>query len=260
MTQFFLLFLCIGGAQAFNLLEGYEINKRTTIENVSLATGRKDDVRVYEGVIEQEFNHPIALLRKVVGDFENRCNNEHKDLREIRPKDKPCLQENNSLIESTKITELKNLKSEPFKVNEYLLSRRIYNRNYYNHYDLITEREIKNKGQLVVTFTVDMLTDEEASQYLGKPAKERESAFIDTYSVFTLKEIAPNKTLLTYRYTSKTDHWLLNKSMVTSRFFNNTSKNINKLFSVIDKRAQETSQPEEKVAQQKQTAVLTRGQ
>ena len=56
------------------------------------------------------------------------------------------MQDNNSLIESVKISKLKYMKSEPFKVNEYILTRRIYNRYYYHHYDLISVKEIDASG------------------------------------------------------------------------------------------------------------------
>ncbi len=246
------LFMSVSFAST-NLMHGFEIDKTETIDAVKLSSGNHKDQRVYEAEITQEFDLPFDIVREVVGSFEERCNSELKDRREVMNKSMPCLQENNSLIESIKISELKYMKSEPFKVKEYILRRRIYNRNYYHHYDLITEREIEMKDGKTVTISIDMLTNREAAKYLGEKPIARDSAFMDMYGLFTIKKMGENKTKVTYRYSSKTDHWLLNKSYITSTFFSSTRENLVKLMNQISIRSKTVYN--DKLEEKKKTAI-----
>ena len=79
-----------------------------------------------------------------------------------------------------------------------------------------------------------MISDKEAKKYIDKVTK-KDSAFLETKGTFILTKKGENKTHIYYKYESKTDHWLLNKSMVVSEFFENMSKSMNNLFNAFSK-------------------------
>jgi hypothetical protein len=219
-------------------VDGIKVEDHEKVDHVELFSGKKDDVRFYKGKVHKEIELPIDKVLVAVNEFERRCNNEHRKRRKFTKASFDCTQKNSNLVESVKITDLKFTKSEPFKVDEYILARNIYNRGSYNHYDLITEKHIKQQdGKRVYVIKQRMLSDEEAKKYLGKTYTPQETVFLHTYGIFTLKEISKNKTDLTYEYVSHTDHWVLNKSISVSRFFDGTQKSLKNLVFQIENRA-----------------------
>lgn len=235
---FIALVICTTYSMAGDKVAGYPLEESSQINGVILKTGKRDKTRVYSGSITKEINADIANVRRAIREFENRCSNELKDKRVQRAESFNCTMHNSNIVESIKITKLEYNKPEPFKLDQYIMSRVIYNRGTYTHYDLITEREMtQSNGQKVITIQQKMLSDKEAEIYLGKKYRKRETVFLSSQGIFTLKSIGPNKTLLTYDYVAETDHWILNKSIAISRYFNGTSKSLNGLYNVIAKKS-----------------------
>jgi hypothetical protein len=228
----------------------YKIDEKEVVDGVSMRTGKHKKVRMYEGHNIKEYSAPIAQVVKSVMDFESRCNNKFKRKRKVVSKDFNCRNYNKNIIETIRVTDIKDKSLEKNEIQKFILKRFIYNRTTFRHNELVRVYKYKNKKkQTTYKITQTMLSDKESKKYLEDPIS-KDSAFILTKGEFIITEVAPNKTTFDYKYTSKTDHWLLNKSMVVSEFFENMSKGINRLFNVIEKETKTTAL-NEKVAPKK---------
>ncbi len=215
--------------------EVFEIDSKETVDGVSMQTGKHEKVRMYEAQNIQEYAAPIKQVVDTILEFEGRCNNEFTDKRKIVAKSFKCKHFNKSIVETVRVTDIKNKKLDKNEVDRFLLKRFIYNRNAFRHNELVRVFKFKNeKKQVVYKITQEMLSNKESKKYMDDPM-DKESAFIKTEGVFLITALGPNRTEFNYKYTSKTDHWLLNKSMVVSEFFENMSKGVNSLFQAIQK-------------------------
>ncbi len=230
-------------------VDGMPIEEREVIDDILLFSGKNNGVRFFKGKVSKELDLPFSSVVAAVREFEKRCSNELKDKRNHLAPDYICEMENENVVESIKFTELKYSKNDPFKTDQYILQRKVYNHGEYHYYDLITEKQIELENTKVVIIIQSLLSDKDAKQYLGEKAEPRESVFNNTEGIFTLKDLGSNKTLFTYEYTTKTEHWVLNKSFMVSRFFEGTSKSLNNLVKEISKRA--TIIEEEKAKEKK---------
>ena len=77
-----------------------------------------------------------------------------------------------------------------------------------------------------------MLTDKQASEFINGP-KTRSTVLKEIQSVYTIEEVSKTKTKLSYTYLTTTDHWLLNKSVAVSQFFDGMVKSINLFFNSV---------------------------
>tara|TARA_Y100000385_G_C12951375_1_gene575634 strand:+ start:202 stop:960 length:759 start_codon:yes stop_codon:yes gene_type:complete len=213
-------------------IDNDEVNKKYEI---NLTSGKKKDVRFYKGLRTKIYQQSIDYVMKSITNFEDKCNNDYKDRRELISKKKDCSYHNGNLVESKIYRNLKEYKKGENEIDRFLVARRIYNRQEFSHVDQIRIFETKNeKGQKVITIKGEMLKDKQVKKYM-KPPVEKDSVFIKAYSEFKLTEIEKNKTELTYTFTSKTDHWLLNKSVSVSKVFESMAKSIDLLFYSIKK-------------------------
>lgn len=213
-----------------------KLDEVKTIEGVKLGSGKKKDVRHYQGEINKTFDTSLDKMFSLVMDFKNRCNNDYKDRRKYLDKKHTCKHHNKNLIETVLIwnTKFKGPK-EKNETDRFLMRRYIYNRGSFQHTELAQVYKYKNeKGEDVIKLAYRMLADKEAKKYIDK-VTERDSAFLETKGTFILTKKGENKTNIYYKYESKTDHWLLNKSMVVGEFFENMSKSMNNLFSAFSK-------------------------
>ena len=52
-------------------------------------------------------------------------------------------------------------------------------------------------------------------------------------TLYKIEEVSKNKSKLTYTYITTTDHWLLNKSVAASQFFDGMAKSIDRFFNAV---------------------------
>lgn len=237
MLRFIIIATLLSTSAFAKKINGFEVDNNEVHKKykVSLTSGKKDDVRFYKGLQTQTFTQSLEYVMKSVTNFEDKCNNDYKDRRELSDKKKNCSYHNGNLVESKIYRKLKEYKKEENEIDRYLVARRIYNRSEYSHVDQIRVYETKNEqGQRVVTIRTDMLKDKHVKKYM-KPPVEKDSVFKKAYSEFKLTEIDKNRTTLEYFYASETDHWLLNKSVSVGKVFDAMAKNIDLLFYSIKK-------------------------
>lgn len=213
-----------------------KLDEKKQVDGVQMASGKADDVRIYEGKKIKKYQTPISELEKIVLDFSSRCNQEFVKKRVHFERSYQCKHFNKNMIETVVHKDIKQVgEKEKNEVDRFVMTRYIYNRGYFHHNELAKVYKWKNeKGQEVVRIIHRMMSNDEAKKYLKDPV-EKESAFIETTGEFILTQVSKEETQLEYIYRSKTDHWLLNKSMVVGEFFENMSKGVNGLFSSIDK-------------------------
>ena len=231
-----LTFCVISFGKTSEKFQGFEVDTQTVDEEfkVALESGKKSSVRYYHGKLTRSFEASIEKVKTSITNFEDKCNNENANRREVTPKDRKCSYHNPSLVESiitrdfkTPVTKKKN------EIDTFIVKRSIYNRSSFSHNDLIRVFEEKNeKGQRVIRITLQMLKEKEAEKYLANP-NETDSAFLSTGGTFILTEVAPNKTELFYEYYSTTDHWILNKSISVGQVFDSMAGSIDLLFQSV---------------------------
>jgi hypothetical protein len=207
-----------------------------TIDGVKLGSSKKKGVRYYQGEIDNIIDASLETVFATVMDFKNRCNNSYKSRRDHLDKKFNCKYHNKNLIETVLIwnTKFKG-KKEKNETDRFMMKRYIYNRGSFQHTELAKVYKYKNEqGESTIKLSYRMVSDKEAKQYLDKYA-EKDSAFISTEGTFILTQKDDGKTQLYYKYISKTDHWLLNKSMVVDEFFENMSKSMNNLLITLSK-------------------------
>jgi hypothetical protein len=220
--------------------KGYDIDsdEKNKKYKINLKSGKKDDRRFYQGERTEVIPHDIETVFNSVINFDEKCNNDYKDRRKFSDKKKNCKYHNSNLVESVFYRNFKKpYTKEKNEVDRFLVERRIYNRESFNHIDLIqVYREKDENGKQVIRITQKMLNDKQAKAYLKDP-NDRDTVFKKAYSEFRLVGVDNKTTNLTYHYTSETTHWLLNKSVAVSKVFSNMAKSIDLLFHSITKEA-----------------------
>lgn len=225
---------------------GFEIDyqkdqKKKSQYNLSLVSGKKDDLRFYQIEREEVFQHDIKSVFKSIINFDEKCNNEYKDRRKFINKTKHCKYHNSNLIESI-IHKSHNKKfiKEDHEADRFLVTRRIYNRSEFSHIDLIKVFKYEIDGVSYMRITQEMLSDKEAKKYLKSPIR-KQSAFKKTYGEYILTSVDGKSTKVSFTYSSETNHWLLNKSISVSEVFSNMAKSFDLLFQSIHTEAKVTS-------------------
>ncbi len=233
-----------------NEYSGFEIDNKETNKkyNIDLLSGKKDSLRFYKGTLTRIVDRPIDQVIKSITNFEEKCNNDYKDRRELTNKNTDCKYHNSNLVESKKYKNIKKISKDKDEIERYLIARRIYNRQSFSHMDLvIIYQSINENGERVVKINQKMIDDKDVKKYI-KPPVEHDSVFKVAYSNFTLTEIEKGKTRLEYYYASETDHWLLNKTVSVSKVFNSMAKSIDLLFVSIDQELAKHSSSKEKIS------------
>jgi hypothetical protein len=218
ITTFTLLFI--------NSSFAFEIDKRESKPeiNTELESGKKDDNRIFKLTKDITFNAPLEKVLNAILIYDEKCNAEFVEKRVLTDKSKTCKYHNKNLIE-TKIHTLMDNKFEKF----FVLERRIYNRDLYSNVDMVKVKKNKN-GSIEVSQR--MLTDKEAKRYIKDPIKQV-SVFQKTSAKYILTAQKDKTTKVNYTYNMVTDHWILNKSMATSRVFKSMLKGTKLLFKSI---------------------------
>ncbi|OIQ15521.1 MAG: hypothetical protein BM556_17945 [Bacteriovorax sp. MedPE-SWde] len=211
-------------------LDKYQVDKNETDSkyNTVLKSGKHDGVRFYQAVREQEYNATAEKILEIVLNFKSRCNNELSSKRIYDSKDFKCSHHNKGLIESKIIKQILPHKKDKNEIETYLVQRRVYNRELFEYYEVL---RIFKVGKKTSVYT-KMLTDKQASVFINGP-KTRSTVLKEIQSVYTIEEVSKTKTKLSYTYLTTTDHWLLNKSVAVSQFFDGMVKSINLFFNSV---------------------------
>lgn len=231
------MILCVGCLTSAVAFASTKMDKKESINGVEVQTGKQDSVRVYSGTITKSLPYGIDIVKTSVLNFQDRCNNSYKNRREYSDKSVSCKYHNDNLVETMVYKDI-NLEGKSKVENEterYILGRHVYNRGTFTYYELVTVAESKDsKNKKVVKVEQKMLSDKQVKQYI-KPLFEKDSAFTETTGIFTLTEVSPTETTLTYEYNAETDHWILNKEVSVSQVFSSISKSINDLVKTLTK-------------------------
>lgn len=231
----FKFLLCAGCLISIHAFAEPKMDKKESINGVSVQTGKHDSIRIYQGSISKSFPYGIDTLKASVVNFKERCNNSLKDRRQYTDKSTPCKYHNDNLVETIVY---KNIKKTGWtkganETERYVLGRQVYNRGSFGYYELVRVFETKDSNnKKVVKIEQKMLSDKQVKEYI-KPDFKKESAFSKTSGTFTLTEVSPKETTLTYEYKAETDHWVLNKEVSVSQVFSSMSKSINDLVKTL---------------------------
>ena len=208
-------------------------DKSDLLNGVELKSGKEDQIRSFSGTISKKFPYSLETVKRSVTNFSEKCNNSYKSKRKFSSEDLECKYHNDHLIESFLVTDIK--RPEGTNASDfYLLGRQVYNRGSYGYYELVQiQNGVNHKGQPTLTVSLRMLEDQEVEAYT-KPKFSKESAFDKSQSIYTLVQVSPSETLLTYEYRAETDHWILNKEISVPQVFASISKSINDLLKTVE--------------------------
>ncbi len=211
-----------------------------TTEGVKVYTAKKDDERILATDQQTTINLPLQKVIPYITNFTEKCNNEYASKRKFTDENYKCPYDNDNLIESKIITDLKK-KAPPKRPNtmeRYLVFRRGSNTITFQFYDLITIKKMDAlKGKSRIKIIHDALTDNESKKYIDDP-KENNTGFNEMKGIFTLSQLDKSKTKLEYYYISKTDHWFLNNGMILGSLAENTAVGTKKTMQSVIKGAQ----------------------
>ncbi len=232
----YLIYFISKSSWASPLLSEFSVDTRKELSKTKtmLTSGKKGDFRFYRAEFKRDFDLNISQATKIALNYKLRCNNDFRKLRTLTPKDYSCPYPSKSIIENQVIPSSTQLESDKNEVQRFLVQTRMKNRGYHSHVDLVRLFRISSENYYS---TQEMLTDEEAKKYIKNPLT-RQSVFKKARVVFTFKKLKPNKTQIHYRYTSITDHWLLNKSLLTSQVFNSIENSIGRVLKTIEEEAE----------------------
>lgn len=227
--------LCAGWLIALTAFAEAKVDKTDTINGVKVTSGKSDDTRTYSGFITKKFSHSLDSVKSGVVNFSEKCNNSFKDRRKYTDKKADCKYHNEHLVETLVVRDLNSgWTKDANEVDRFILGRQVYNRGSFGYYEMVRVYEAKNaQNQRTVTIIQSMLNDKQVKKYT-KPAFEKDSAFDDSMSIFTLTETAPNETTLEYTYQASTEHFILNKEISVPQVFASISKSINDLIKTVD--------------------------
>lgn len=229
--------------------KGFEIDKKDKDKKhgITLKSGKKGDIRMYQASITQSFEGNLEDIKNSVINFEDKCNNEKSDERRYLKKNKKCKYLNQNLVESKIKRKLKKYTKEKDEIDRFIIFRHASNRGTHTHNDLLKIYQYKNgKAQDEIRVTMQMLTEKEAKKTLSNPI-ETSSAFLHTFGEFLITVTGPNKVQVTYTYTSKTDHWLINKSISAGKVFDSMSNGFKLLFKSIKQENKKIAKKKEKL-------------
>ncbi len=229
------IFFCAGWLIAVQAFAGAKIDKTDKINGVSVQSGKDDSTRTYHGSISHSFPHSIETVKQAIVNFSDKCNNSYKDRRKYTNKNFICKYHNEHLVETQVIRKIKQKgwSKEPGEVDRFLLARQVYNRGSFGYYELVRIYETKNAdNKKNIKIVQTMLNDEQVKKYTT-PLFDKDSAFDISSSTFTLTEVSPSETSLSYQYDAETEHWILNKEVSVPQVFASISKSINDLVKTV---------------------------
>jgi hypothetical protein len=225
---------------SFDLSARVKYDRKERQKDVSLASGKEDNVRSYHATTTKVLNYPLAVVKESILNFTDKCNNAFRKKRELTSHDYDCKYHNENLVESLVVKSLRQgtWQKEENETERFVVARKIYNRGESGYYELVKIKEMNNVlKQKTVVIEEEMLTNDEARNYVSVKFK-KESPFETSKIRFTLTEIAPGKTELLYIYKGTTTHWVLNKEISVPQVFAGISKSINNLVSSIGTEAE----------------------
>lgn len=214
------------------LHEGKVMEDRKDIDGVILHSLKIGDMRIIDARQSIAIKAAVSTLSASILRFDDRCNNDYAERREFSDKKKVCPIFNQNLIESVRLPLKAGLAYERLagEKERFLLWRKIYNREEFNYYDLVTVREIN--GEFIIYY--QMLKDEEARALLDNP-RPRKTAFNHIEGSYSLRADEEGGTLLTMTYKTQTDHWLLNSGPALSVIYKNVAKGLRNTVEQIEK-------------------------
>lgn len=192
----------------------FSIDSQKIEREVELKSGKKDGQRFYSAKTSRKYAAEINTVESLITNFEEKCNNQHKNRRRYLSKEYECPLLNKNLVESKIIKTLK--KPGPTDVDEaWVIRRHVFNRGTYGHNDLLTIKRIPGKS-IVVQHS--MISEDEAAAYIDDPFPTQEP-FLFMQGTYSLEVIGPNETLVNYQYFTLTDHFVLNKEISVGAVF-----------------------------------------
>jgi hypothetical protein len=208
--------------------------RKDQLYGVDLESSKHDQIRNYQASFKKVLPYPIDLVKKGITNFTDKCNNDLRGLRKFTDSRIECRYHNENIIESFVVTKVNQDASFEHFDQNILIGRQIYNRGSYGYYELAQIKNSVEGEKKIVSISVRMLSDQEAAK-LTSPKLSKDSAFDKAQTQFTLKELGPNHTELTYVYTAETDHWLLNKEVAVAQVFASLSKSVTDLIQTVER-------------------------
>lgn len=237
---FFKTLMILATMISFDTSARVKYDRKERVKDVSLASGKVNDVRSYHATTTKVLNFPLSVVKDSIVNFSDKCNNAFRKKRELTSPEYDCKYHNENLIESLVVKSLRQgtWQKEENETERFVVARKVYNRGESGFYELVKIKESTNVlKQKMIVIEEDMLSNDEARNYVSVKFK-KESPFETSKIRYTLTELAPGKTELRYIYKGTTTHWVLNKELSVPQVFSSISKSIRNLVSSIGTEAE----------------------
>lgn len=217
-------------------INGFEADYFLEDKNFYSAYDSKTKYRYYVGQLQKTYELPIAEVYKSLMSFEHKCNDKYKIKRQYRSRDYDCIFHNSNIVENHIFIndKIKQAKKSDEK-ERFVLKRFIYNNSRYFQYDWVISKQDEQNGKKRYLIYNTLMPPEDIEKYIDNP-RSPDIVFDQVEAFFELIEIKENTTLLTYRYTSRTNHWLLNSKIAAGQVLGNFQSNFQGLFENFEER------------------------
>ena len=219
LIKLFIIVLAIFSLKVFAETDFIETEKKY---GLTFESSKENGTRSFKASAKITYNRPIEEIKKIITDYTNRCNNELVDKRIYFSKKHLCKYLSKTLVDIKVYKKL--LSSVPKEKNEidrFVVTKNIYSRKQLIQNELTRVFRIGDEKNIIYIIHQEKMSDSKTQKYIKSYDKEL-SYLKKSHTRYVLKKLGPNKTELEYSYLITTDHWLLNKLFVASKFFDGT--------------------------------------
>ncbi len=201
ITLMFLFFISIGFAE-----QDYHFKDKDF--NMVFTSSKVDDLRTFSGSINRTYKNTQEEILNGIISYEKRCNNDLRKKRVIIDRKYVCPFYHKSTVESQAVKQI-SLKPN----QDFILHRTLYSGgSKLTYYDRV--KVTKNKSTIIVT--QDLLKSPQIKELLGKSISDSDY-LKSVHQEFIIKTVEGG-VKLSMKYLTTTDHWMMNKYFVVSKF------------------------------------------
>ncbi len=217
-----------------------QFDRKDKFQGVTVESGKSANVRAYRATFTHIIPAPITDVRAGIVNFTEKCNNQHSKRRQWIGQDIRCAFSSETMVETRMERNLKPRASILGETDRYVLSRRGYNRGSYQYQELV--REVSRNNGDTIEIRQEMLSENEAAQWLASTPITFYHTFDRMDTTYTLKKLSDNSTELSYEHRSETTHWLLNKEIIVPQVLAGLSRGAKEVWKSVEGHQQRNRQ------------------
>ena len=217
-----------------------QFDRKDKFQGVFVESGKNDGVRAYRAHFTHIIPASILDVRAGIVNFTEKCNNQHSKRRQWINQATHCAFPSESIIETRVERNLKPHVPLQGETDHYILSRRGYNRGSYQYQELV--REFSQQNGDVIEIRQEMLTENQASQWLASAPLPFDHSYDHITTTYVLRKLSDSRTELSYEQRAETTHWLLNKEVIVPQVLAGLSRGAKEVWKSVEGHQQRSRQ------------------